>query len=76
MGSKPNRYSCNRLDDCMSKFFSGILILTAWGCGPHHVAPIQVPVTKYSCINWVQTIAICDTQGECNQICKDAAAGK
>ncbi len=56
----------------MNKFLALILILTNWGCGPHHVQPTQVPVTKYECVNWVQTIAICDTQQECNKICEDA----
>lgn len=43
---------------------------TFTGCGPHHVEPMQISVTKYRCVNWFQTLAICDAEEICNDICK------
>ncbi len=56
----------------MNKFFGLLLVLTTWGCGPHHVQQVQMTITKYTCVNWIQTIAICDTQEQCNAVCKEA----
>jgi len=60
----------------MNKIFAFLLTLTTYGCGPHHVSTVMVSTTKYTCVNWFQTIAICDTVAECNKTCAEAAGRK
>lgn len=56
----------------LNNFMAGLLLLTAAGCGPHHVEQITVTAIKYRCQNWIQTVALCDSLEECNRICKEA----
>lgn len=60
----------------MNKLCAYLLMLTTAGCGPHHITTTQITITKYKCVNWLQTVAMCDTLEECNKICKEAAEKK
>lgn len=57
----------------MNKFLGMLLTFSTFGCGPHHVTTIQVAITRYQCVNWFQTIAMCETLDECNKVCAQAA---
>lgn len=49
-----------------------LLLLTQFGCGPHHVEQVTVTAIKYRCQNWFQTVALCETLEECNRTCAEA----